>query len=90
MANISGINPTQGPRPVQPGSVSKTTGATPPNALPADTVEISPQARLAAKLADLPEVRADLVARVKAEIAAGTYETVEKLNIAIDRMLDEL
>jgi hypothetical protein len=35
-------------------------------------------------------VRSDLVARVKGEIKAGTYETPAKLNTAIDRMLNEM
>ena len=38
----------------------------------------------------LPKVRRELVNRIKAEIAAGTYETPEKLDIAIARMLREL
>ena len=31
-------------------------------------------------------IRQELVARVRAEIAAGTYETPEKLAIAVDRL----
>lgn len=31
--------------------------------------------------------RADLVARVRREIADGVYETAEKLDIALERML---
>lgn len=36
------------------------------------------------------EVRMDLVNRIRAEIAAGTYETEEKLDIALSRLLDEI
>jgi len=36
------------------------------------------------------EIRADLVARVRREIAAGTYETEEKWEIALDRLLKRL
>jgi anti-sigma28 factor (negative regulator of flagellin synthesis) len=35
-------------------------------------------------------VRFDLVNRVKSEIAAGTYDTPDKMDIAIDRMVDRL
>ena len=42
------------------------------------------------KVRNLPEVRQDLVERVKAEIAAGAYETPEKLQIAAERMLEDL
>jgi negative regulator of flagellin synthesis FlgM len=53
-------------------------------------VEISTAAKLAAKIHELPDVRADLVAQVKAEIQAGTYETPEKIDAAIDRLMDDL
>ena len=33
--------------------------------------------------------RADLVARVRAEIALGTYETHEKLEVALARLLED-
>ena len=38
----------------------------------------------------LPEVRQARVDRIRAEIAAGTYETDEKLEIALGRLLDEI
>ncbi len=37
-----------------------------------------------------PSVRYDLVARVRREIAAGTYDTPEKLEIALSRMIERL
>jgi negative regulator of flagellin synthesis FlgM len=42
------------------------------------------------KARNLPDVRQDLVERVKAEIADGTYETPEKIQIAVERMLEEI
>ena len=42
------------------------------------------------KLAKEGDVRVDKVAQVKAAIADGSYETDDKLNIASDRLLDEL
>lgn len=35
-------------------------------------------------------IRAELVARIRSEIAAGTYDTPEKLEIALDRLLRRL
>ena len=35
-------------------------------------------------------IRHDLVARVRAEIASGAYETEEKLRLAMDRLLGDL
>ena len=37
-----------------------------------------------------PEIRHDLVARVRREIAAGEYDTPEKMEEALDRLLMRL
>ena len=55
-----------------------------------DTVEISEVAKLAAKIQDIPDVRADLVATAKAEIAEGTYETTQRIEVAIERLMEDL
>ncbi len=39
---------------------------------------------------DTSDIRLDLVNRIRAEIAAGTYETEEKLDIALSRMLNAI
>ena len=44
----------------------------------------------AAVAEETPEIRADLVARVRREIAAGTYDTPEKLEAALRRLFDQL
>jgi negative regulator of flagellin synthesis FlgM len=54
-----------------------------------DTVEISGIQTFMTVL-KANDVRADKVADVRAQIAAGTYVTDEKLDIAIDRLLDDL
>ena len=38
----------------------------------------------------IPDIRADRVAELKAQIASGAYETDAKLNVALDRLLDEM
>lgn len=55
-----------------------------------DAVELSRTAQLLSKLRDLPDVRQDLVDRVKSEIANGSYETPDKIGKAVDNLLDEL
>ena len=55
-----------------------------------DSVQISEVARLAAKVFELPEVRTELVERVKAEIEAGTFETPERIDATVDRILEDL
>jgi len=42
------------------------------------------------KIHEDPFVRKDLVARVRQEIADGTYDTQEKWEAALDRLLDHL
>jgi hypothetical protein len=37
-----------------------------------------------------PEVRADLVQRIRSEIASGTYDTPEKWEKALDRLVERL
>ena len=90
MANVTGIHGPGGLQPPKP-----TEGVIPGRAAfrahqAPDSVEISTAAKLAMRVRDIPDVRADLVARVKAEIVAGTYETSERIEIAIDRLLEDL
>ena len=62
----------------------------PATSQPVDSVDISPAADLAGRLSDIPDIRQDRVAAIEAAIADGTYETAEKLNGAVDRLLDEI
>jgi negative regulator of flagellin synthesis FlgM len=59
-------------------------------ARPSDRVELSDRARLLSKLAALPEVRQDLIDDIRARIVAGTYDTPERLEDALDAMISEL
>ena len=56
----------------------------------ADQLDISPQASLASRLSDIPDIRQDRVASLRAQIAAGTYETDDKLDGALNALLDEI
>lgn len=55
-----------------------------------DELDISPEADFVAQARDLPEIREDRVASIRAQIAAGTYETADKLEMAISGLLDEI
>jgi negative regulator of flagellin synthesis FlgM len=55
-----------------------------------DELDISSEADFVSQAHDLPEVREDRVAQIKAQIQSGKYETPEKLNVALDRLLDEI
>ena len=61
-----------------------------PRQLPAaDRLELSGVSHLLKTLKS-NDVRGDKVASIKAQIDAGSYETDNKLNVAVDRLLDEL
>lgn len=72
----------------------RSTAAAAPTATPStqgvDQLDISPQADLINQVKDLPEIRADRVADIKARIANGTYETENNLDLALSRLLDEI
>jgi negative regulator of flagellin synthesis FlgM len=55
-----------------------------------DELDLSDAARMIDKVREAPEIRQDRVNAIRAEIAAGTYETDAKLEIALDRLLDEI
>jgi negative regulator of flagellin synthesis FlgM len=61
-----------------------------PAAHSADQVDISAAAEAAMHAAESGEVRQGLVDQIRAQIAAGTYETPGKLDKALDRLLDEI
>jgi negative regulator of flagellin synthesis FlgM len=56
----------------------------------ADEISISHEADMVSRAREVPDIRADRVARIKAEIASGTYETDAKLDLALSRLLDEI
>ncbi len=90
MSNVNGITPATGPGPIQPTSPATTAAKASSPTPAADRVEISTEAQIAAKIAALPPTRTELIDRVKAEIKAGTYDTPEKLDKALDALMDEL
>ncbi|MEC9096157.1 MAG: flagellar biosynthesis anti-sigma factor FlgM [Planctomycetota bacterium] len=95
---INGIN---GAQPVNQTSQVESAKATQATSItnPTDQVDISVEAELNSQtvdmvnqlqIQDLPEIRADRVTQIREAIEAGTYETPEKLELAIDRLLDEI
>lgn len=55
-----------------------------------DQLDISHEADFASQVKDIPDIRADRVAQIKAQIADGTYLTDDKLDLALERLLDEI
>lgn len=55
-----------------------------------DRVEISAAAEAAMKATETGGIRHELVNMIRSQIAAGTYDTPEKMDIAMERLLDQL
>ena len=56
------------------------------SAAPVDQLDISAEAQMLSQTGD---IRSDRVAGLRAQIATGQYETPEKIDAAVERMLDE-
>jgi negative regulator of flagellin synthesis FlgM len=87
--HIYGASQLHGPQSLQGPHWNRST-APASNAQAADTVEFSAAAEEAMNAIDGGDFRADLVARVRAQIADGSYDTPDKMAMAFDAMLDEL
>lgn len=57
---------------------------------PKDELDISAAGQLADRVDETAEMRADRLARIKASIDEGTYDTDEKLEAALSRMFGSL
>ena len=55
-----------------------------------DQLDISHEAELISQIQDIPDIRQDRVDSIRAAIESGTYETADKLDMAVDRLLDEM
>ncbi len=57
---------------------------------PKDEVEISAVGKMLDDASRTPSIREQRLAQIKAAIEAGTYETPEKLELAVNRMVEQL
>lgn len=90
MSNVSGIGSNSPIQKIVQNPISKQLPVDPPKQQPAvDKLELSGVSHLLKTLKS-NDVRVDKVAEIRAQIEAGTYETDEKLDIAADRLLDDL
>jgi negative regulator of flagellin synthesis FlgM len=90
--HIHGPSQVHGPHGINaPHFTHRTPGSeAPASGQPVDRVEISPAAEAAIKASEAGGVRHDLVNLIRSQIAAGTYDTPEKMNIAMERLLDQM
>lgn len=89
---IHGATGAQGTQPIYPRLAAFTveTGHAVHAQAPRDRVDISPVGRMLDGVSQLPEIRHERVQEIRNQIAAGVYETPQKLEIALDRLFDEL
>lgn len=90
--HIQGTTHVHGPHSINaPHSAHRSTPANQAQAgAVVDRVDISAAAEAASKAAETGSVRHALVSSIRAQIAAGTYETPAKLDAALERMFDAL
>lgn len=69
---------------------SQSIGAANTPAKISDQLDISTAGLMADRLSEIPDIRQDKVDALRAAIAGGTYDTDEKMGMALDRLLDEI
>jgi negative regulator of flagellin synthesis FlgM len=88
---ISTAQAATGPQRLQPQSTAG--AAAPRTAGPVDQLDLSSSVSKAdptSSIAGGGEIRIDRVADLRRQIASGSYDTPERLDAALDRMLDRL
>jgi anti-sigma28 factor (negative regulator of flagellin synthesis) len=83
---VTNLTPIQGVRSASGSAVDRKT----PLEVPQDEVELSSASQVTGKPSEATEatLRAERLARIKAEIDAGTYDTDAKLEAAMLKMFD--
>jgi len=92
--NIQSSQNIQGLQRALAGALSSGGESTHPTTSLKDTVSFSEEALRLSEATktgtESPKIRFELVNRIKAEIAAGTYDTPEKMDIALERMANRI
>jgi negative regulator of flagellin synthesis FlgM len=89
---IHGPSQVHGPQSINAPHFSQRTTASPATSAGSavDRVEISQAAEAAMKASETGGVRQELVNSIRSQIAAGTYDTPDKMNAAMERLLDQM
>lgn len=90
--HIYGPAHLHGAQPVGPPHMNR--AAKPSTPSPAgpiqDELTLSDAGQMVDRVKEMPDIRQDRVNSIRAQIEAGTYETDDKLEIALNRLLDEI
>jgi negative regulator of flagellin synthesis FlgM len=85
-SQIHGAQPINAPH----GARAKEAGSVPASSSSGDRLDISEAGQIAGRLAEMPAIRADRVQELRTAILNGSYESDAKLDVALDRLLDEI
>ncbi|MBI3839759.1 MAG: flagellar biosynthesis anti-sigma factor FlgM [Planctomycetia bacterium] len=85
-SQIHGAQPINAPHTAR----AKEACSAPASSSTGDRLDISEAGQIAGRLAEVPDIRADRVQELRTAILNGAYETDAKLDIALDRLLDEI
>lgn len=89
--HVYGATQVHGPQALSAPHLNRVSPShTPSSASQADEVQISSVGQLLGRLADMPDIRANRVAELRAAILEGSYESDDKLSLALDSLLDEI
>ena len=93
--DVNGISSISGSLPISkqigPSNTNfKQTPASKPISSPQDELEISSAGRMLDEMTNNSDMRAERLAQIKAAIDDGTYDTDEKLDAALSRLLDQI
>lgn len=81
--NVSSVKPTGRTNANQPSQPSSSIDTN-------DELTLSSEAQALSAASPDTEVRMDKVSQIRQQIADGSYETPEKLDLALERLLDQL
>jgi negative regulator of flagellin synthesis FlgM len=89
---IYGPSQIHGAQPINAPHAARGNPATsvPASSSTGDRLDISEAGQIAGRLAEVPEIRADRVQELRTAILEGSYETDAKLDVALERLLDEI
>jgi negative regulator of flagellin synthesis FlgM len=85
-SQIHGAQPIHAPH----GARTQEAGSVGASSSSGDRLDISEAGQIAGRLAEMPEIRADRVQELRTAILDGSYESDAKLDVALDRLLDEI
>jgi negative regulator of flagellin synthesis FlgM len=91
---IQGLGHIHGPQQISAPHTARGPSATQApelrDSINVDQLDISPEADMVSRTRDIPDIRQERVDSIRQQIAAGTYDTNEKLDLALSRLLDEI